>query len=142
MTRQHLPLPVLAAAVLAVEGVAFVTVGSTAMWLHGLRTPIGDLDIVPAPDLPNLCSLRRGLGSIGVPLSLVPPASTLAAVDVVPIESGFGAIDLLCGRGRADYGVLATRSQSFTVADSAVPVASLNDVLYLRRRFKDGPIDE
>ena len=39
---------------LAAEGVRFVVVGSAALWLHGVRVPVGDLDVVPETDEANL----------------------------------------------------------------------------------------
>jgi hypothetical protein len=46
----RLPGPVLAAAVLAAEGVCFLLVGSAALWLHGgLVTPV-DADVVIEPE--------------------------------------------------------------------------------------------
>lgn len=53
------PVPVLAAAVLAAEGVSFLLVGSAALWLHGQPIPVADADIVVEPDLRDLGRLSE-----------------------------------------------------------------------------------
>ena len=137
-----MPSAVLAAAVLAAEGASFLTVGSTALWLHGLPFQPADLDIVPAPNATQLRELRDALASVGVDCRSIPPVTALSLVDVVRLESGLGTIDLLCGRGRAEYAELSTRSRNIAVEDVEVPVAKLADVLRLRNLFKVGPLDE
>jgi hypothetical protein len=47
--RPGYPVPVLAAAILAAEGVSFLLVGSAALWLHGEPIPVADADVVIEP---------------------------------------------------------------------------------------------
>ena len=47
--RPGYPAPVLAAAILAAEGVSFLLVGSAALWLHGEAISVADADLVIEP---------------------------------------------------------------------------------------------
>jgi hypothetical protein len=42
------PVTLLAAAVLAVEGLSFMLAGSSALWLHGEPITVGDTDVEEA----------------------------------------------------------------------------------------------
>lgn len=61
-TATSYPVPVLAAAVLAAEGVSFLLVGSAALWLHGQPIPVADADVVIEPGGQNLRATRVAAG--------------------------------------------------------------------------------
>jgi hypothetical protein len=130
-------LAALAAAVLSVEGVDLVVVGSTALSLHGLPFTPPDADIVPAPDRDNLDHLRLALISMGVDPHRAPSVAALTGADVVRLETGLGPVDLLCARGREDYRRLYGRAATVRAWDAEVLVGCIDDVLDLRRRFKE-----
>lgn len=125
----------LLAAVLAAEGVSFVLVGSAALYLHGDRVPVHDLDAVPEPSEANLAALRAALGVVIV-CGTVPSLRSLAMAETLSARTGYGTLDCLLGRGRRDWDRLRERAQLFPVSGAAVTVARAADARALRRRFK------
>jgi len=128
------PSGVLAAAVLAAEGVSFVLVGSAALWLRGEIGSVGDADVVIEPGEQNLRRLRGALA--GIATGPVPSAGRLAGLAVISVRTAYGKIDCLLERGRLDWARLCSRAGVLPVADAGVLVAASADAWELRRRFR------
>jgi len=130
------PVPVLAAAVLAAEGVSFVLVGSAALWLHGEQIPVADADVVIEPGGQNLRRLGQALAQLACRPQAVPRARAFAVLGSVSVTTSFGRIDCLLERGRTDWERLLPGAVRIPVADASVLVAARAEVWALRRRFK------
>ncbi|MBO0770410.1 MAG: hypothetical protein J2P35_03020 [Actinobacteria bacterium] len=127
----------LAAAVIAAEGVSFVLVGSAALWLHGEPISISDTDLVPEPSEPNLHRLHEALTHMAFWPQAVPPLWRLRLLDIASATTPYGKIDCLLERGRADWERLYRSSVMIPVADAPVRVAARADAWALRRQFKE-----
>jgi hypothetical protein len=128
---------VLSAALLAAEGVRFFVVGSAALWLHGVRVPVGDLDVVPETDEDNLDRLCGAVSQYWYPSRVRPSSRTVAAVDIWPAATFYGRVDVMVERARMEGAVLKAGAGPIWVADVEAMVASLGDVWELRRRFRN-----
>ena len=133
MTR--FPDAVLAAAVLAAEGVSFLLVGSAALWLRGEIVTVGDADAVIEPGDHNIRRLREAFS--GVAIGRLPSMASFLDESMVPVMTGYGKVDCLLERGRQDWDRLRRGAGFLPVADVAVLVASSADAWDLRRRFKE-----
>jgi hypothetical protein len=134
---QHYPAAVLAAAILAAEGVSFVLVGSAALWLHAEPIPVADADVVIEPGEPNLCRLRGALADLALRPREVPRVRNLARLQVAGVTTSYGRVDCLLERGRLDWDQLRRSAVRIPVADAGVLVAARADAWALRRRFKE-----
>jgi hypothetical protein len=132
----HYPAPVLAAAVLAAEGVSFVLVGSAALWLHGQPVPVGDADVVIEPGAQNLLRLGQALDWLALQPRAVPPVRAFPVLPLASVTTSYGRIDCLLERGRIDWERLRQPAVRIPVADAGVLVAARAEILALRRRFK------
>jgi hypothetical protein len=129
--------PLLAAAVLAAGGADFVIVGSAGLRLHGLETPVHDLDVVPAPTDTAVQMLRRAIEAL-VPFDrwpTEPPVRSLPAI--IRTRTSYGLVDVLVERGRVAYQRLLGRSTKIKLLGVELTVASVADIEVLRRRFKE-----
>ena len=131
------PTPVLAAAILAAEGVSFLLVGSAALWLHGEPIPVADADVVIDPGEPNLRRLEAALAEITPRPRAIPRARDFPLLHLVTVGTCYGRIDCLLERGRLDWERLGRSSVVIPVADVGVPVAAQADTWALRRRYKE-----
>ena len=61
-----LPVVVMAAAVLAADGVSLLLVGSAALWLRGEPVTVGDVDVVIESGSENLRRLHAALAGVAV----------------------------------------------------------------------------
>jgi hypothetical protein len=129
------PSGVLAAAVLAAEGVSSLLVGSAALWLRGEVIDVGDADVVIEPGGGNLGRLRDALA--GIATGPVPSAGRLAGGSVMRVMTAYGTVDCLLERGRQDWARLRCGAGLVPVADVPVLVAARADAWDLRRRHKD-----
>lgn len=135
--RPGYPAPVLAAAILAAEGVSFVLVGSAALWLHGEPIPVGDADVVIEPAEENLRRLADALAEFALRQQELPRVRALPWLNVLRVVTSYGIVDCLLERGRLDWQKLCQSAVRIPVADVDVPVAAQADVWALRRRFKE-----
>jgi hypothetical protein len=129
-------VPVLAAAILAAEGVSFLLVGSAALWLHGEPITVGDADVVIEPGEQNLGRLSEVLAQLAIGRRAVPPVRDFPLLDMVSVTTRYGRVDCLLERGRADWERLRQSSVRIPVADAGVLVAARADAWALRRHFK------
>ncbi len=126
----------LAAAILAVEGVSFLLVGSAALWLHGEPIPVADTDVVIEPAEENLRRLGDALARLALRPREVPRVRALPWLDLLSVVTAYGRVDCLLERGRLDWQRLRESTVRIPVADVDVPVAAQADVWALRRQFK------
>ncbi len=126
----------LAAGILAAEGVSFVLVGSAALWLHGEPVPVGDADVVIGPAEENLHRLAGALAEFALRRDEIPRVRALPWLNVLRVVTSYGIVDCLLERGRLDWLQLRQSMVTIPVADVEVPVAAQADVRALRRRFK------
>ena len=131
------PVPVLAAAVLAAEGVSFLLAGSAALWLHGERIAVADADLVIEPGGKNLQHLRDALATVALRPREIPRAPDLPLLGVAGVGTSYGRVDCLLERGRLDWARLRRSAVTIPVADIGVPVAGRVDTWALRRQFKE-----
>jgi hypothetical protein len=134
--RLDYPAPVLAAGILAAEGVSFLLVGSAALWLHGESISVGDADVVVEPGEENLHRLADALAEFAVRPQEVPRMRALPWLNVLRVLTSYGIVDCLLERGRLDWQKLCQSAVRIPVADVDVTVAAQADVWALRRRFK------
>ena len=135
--RPGYPAPVLAAAILAAEGVSFVLVGSAALWLHGEAIPVGDADVVIEPAGENLRRLGDALAGLALRPGEVPRARALSWLTMLGVVTAYGRVDCLLERGRLEWQRLRQSAVRIPVADVDVRVAAQADVWDLRHRFKE-----
>ena len=126
----------LAAAVLAAEGVSFILVGSAALWLRGEEVTVGDADVVIEADEANLDRLHDCLTTLTADPAALPSPRRLALRSIVPVLTSFGKLDLLLEGGRRDWDWLRPGAAFIDVTDAGVLVASAADCWELRRQHK------
>jgi hypothetical protein len=130
------PVGVLAAAILAAEGVSFILVGSAALWLRGEAVTVGDADVVIEPGEANLDRLHDCLKTLAVRPGALPSPRRLALRSIVAVQTSFGKLDLLLEGGRQDWSWLRPGAAFIGVTDVGVLVASAADCWALRRLYK------
>jgi len=131
-----LPVVVLAAAVLAADGMSLLLVGSAALWLRGEPVTVADVDVVIEPGAQILRCLHSALAGVALRRRDVPPPHRLAGLPIVTVATSYGRVDCLLERGRRDWEQLRQGAGPVAVADVNVLVASADDAWALRRRFK------
>jgi hypothetical protein len=129
-------VPVLGAAVLAVEGVSFLLVGSAALWLHGQQIPVADADVVIEPGEQNLDRLREALAQLALRPREIPRVRDFPLLHLVSVTTFYGRVDCLLERGRLDWEQLRRSAVTIPVAAAGVLVTAEADALALRRQFK------
>jgi hypothetical protein len=127
---------VLAAGILAAEGVSFLLVGSAALWLHGEPIPVGDADVVIEPAEENLHRLGDALAEFALRPQEIPRVRVMPWLSVLRVATSYGIVDCLLERGRLGWQRLGRTTVRIPVADIDVRVAAQADVWALRRRFK------
>ena len=123
------------------HGVDFVVIGGIAGAAHGSALATFDLDIVYARDEANLVRLAVALREIGVTLRGAPDDlpfqvddRTLANGPNFTFETDLGSFDILGhADGMRDYESLRAESASQEIAGSTVRVASISDLIAMKR---------
>ena len=131
-----LPVVVLAAAVLAADGVLLL-VGSAALRLRGEPVTVADADVVIEPGAQNVRCLHSALAGVALRRRDVPPPHRLAGLPIVTVATSYGRVDCLLERDRRDWEQLRQGAGPVAVADVNVLVASADDAWALRSRFKE-----
>lgn len=140
------PRPLLRA--LEHHGVDFVVIGGLAGLAQGSSYPTFDLDVAYARDPVNLRRLAAALEEIGVTLRgapsdlpFKPDVPTLSNGANFTFDTAFGSFDILGDiAGVKDYEGLRTRAKVEEIAGVGVRVASLDDLIAMKRaanRVKD-----
>jgi hypothetical protein len=122
-------------------GVDFVVIGGFAAIAHGSVAITRDLDICYSTDPENLEALGRGLVELGARLRGVaegvpftPDGATLKRTQILTLETAEGPLDILADpRGSPGFGTLRERALDVPVAGVVVRVASLEDLLAMKR---------
>ncbi|HEX2161575.1 MAG TPA: hypothetical protein VHF88_07115 [Thermoleophilaceae bacterium] len=131
------------------HGVDFVVVGGVAAALHGSERNTFDLDICPAQDADNLEALGTALTEIDARLRgieeddvpFVPDARSLAGIEILTLSTSLGSLDILVRpHGSPSYAALSRRATRLDVGSSPVLVASLDDLIAMKRQ-SDRPKD-
>lgn len=126
---------------LTARGVDFVVIGGFAAIAHGSPLLTQDLDIVCAPDPVNLEALGGVLVELGARLRgvaddvpFVPDAATLRRAEALTLDTPDGALDVLARPdGAPAYARLRERSERLDLGGIAVAVASLDDLIAMKR---------
>lgn len=126
---------------LAARGVDHVVVGGYAAVLHGSPRITQDLDISYAADQANLDALGRALVDVSARLygveddvPFVPDVRTLARTELLTLQTDLGKLDLMTDpAGGPGYERLRTDAETVDVGDLAVRIASLDDLISMKR---------
>lgn len=126
---------------LASRGVDFVVIGGYAAIAHGSAQQTNDIDICFAQDDANLgvlgqslIDMRARLRGVDEDVPFVPDDRTLRHVQLLTLDTVDGPIDLLAlPEGAPDYSTLRRRADRVEIAGVAVMVASLEDLLSMKR---------
>ena len=133
---------------LTAAGVDFVVIGGIAATMHGSSRDTFDLDICPAQDQANLDTLGRALVKVGAQLRgapadlpFVPDGRTLRGMQILTLDTRFGAIDVLMRPdGSPPYAQLRRRAIRTEIGSASVLIASVDDLIAMKRaagRTKD-----
>lgn len=122
-------------------GVRFVVIGGMAAQAHGSPLITEDLDICFDLDRDNLERLGEVLADLmavrrGMPDGVVAPvdARALRAGDVFTLRTRYGDLDLLARPDPGlDFATLTSRAVQFEYDGLPVPMASLDDVIAMKR---------
>jgi hypothetical protein len=133
--------PIQGLRVLDQYGVRYVVIGGVAGAMHGSPSITQDLDICYERSPDNLERLAEALVSINARLRGAPPdvpfildARTLARGDFFTFSTDVGPLDLLgTPSGTNGYDALARNAIVFELDDLSVPVASLDDLMAMKR---------
>jgi Nucleotidyltransferase of unknown function (DUF6036) len=122
---------------LAEAKIDFVVIGGIAAVANGSAAMTRDLDITYATDEENLDRLRGLLAALdarlrgvtdGVPF--VPDNRTLGHTRILALDTPDGRLDLVA---RPDYAWLRERSWTVAIAGARVHVASLEDLIAMKK---------
>jgi predicted nucleotidyltransferase len=121
------------------RGVDFVVIGGIAAVLHGSARNTFDLDLCFAIDAANLEALGDVLVGLNARLRgvddvpFVPDAATLRRIEVLPLSTDAGDLDVLARpSGAPAFDVLRRRADRFDVGGFAVLVASVDDLIAMK----------
>jgi hypothetical protein len=131
---------------LTAYGVEFVVVGGIAATLYGSDRDTFDLDICPSTDAANLEVLGRALVDVDARLRgveedvpFVPDGRTLARIQILTLDTSFGPLDVLIRPdGSPPYRQLRARAEKLDLGQVAVLVASIDDLLEMKRASNRG----
>jgi predicted nucleotidyltransferase len=122
-------------------GVDFVVIGGIAVILAGYGRATRDLDIAFASDLTNLEALGEVLVGLDAKLRgvdddvpFVADGRTLAGIQLLTLETNLGWLDIhRYVAGVRDYEALRARAKRVRLGSSAVLVASVDDLIAMKR---------
>jgi predicted nucleotidyltransferase len=123
------------------NGVDFVIVGGVAVILQATPRFTKDLDICYSPTQQNLDVLGRVLLALDARLRgidedvpFVPDGRTLRGTQILCLTTSAGALDLLVEPSEGlSYGALRRRAEIMELAGHQVRVASIDDLLAMKR---------
>jgi hypothetical protein len=123
------------------RGVDFVVIGGIAAVLHGSARVTQDLDVQYATDPANLdalggalVALEARLADVGDDLPFVADGRTLRRVSMLTLETCRGRLDVLSAPpGAPPYDELRARAERYDVGGFFVLVASLDDLVRMKR---------
>ena len=120
--------------------VDFVVIGGVAAILHGSARNTFDLDICFASDPGNLealgstlVGLQAQLRGVGDAVPFTPDAGALKRIDVLPLTTTAGDLDVLrVPSGAPRYDVLRSHADRYDVGGFEVRVASVEDLIAMK----------
>jgi hypothetical protein len=123
------------------HGVQYVLIGSLALAAHGYVRATRDIDIVPAPDRPNLERLATALAELQAQLiggELLPEVSlgveSLASGANFPVETRYGRLDVMQDEpGIPEYAQLAAAAFPVDVGDHEILVSGRDHLVAMKR---------
>jgi hypothetical protein len=122
------------------HGVDYVVIGGIAAVLWGSGRNTFDLDVCPAPDAANLDALGKALTAVNARLRdvqddvpFIVDGSTLSGLEILTLSTDAGALDVLMRPGGTKYERLRRRAQRLDVGPFAVLVASIDDLIEMKR---------
>lgn len=126
--------------VLAQHSVDYVIVGGLAVQTHGhVRTTV-DIDVYPGPDPSNLSRLADALNELDAQIlnpgtkGVVIDEKTLPRATLWQFATRHGAIDVLHeAPGAPPYAELRARAMEIQLGDLRLAVASLDDLISMKR---------
>jgi transcriptional regulator with XRE-family HTH domain len=124
---------------LARARVDFVLVGGVAVAVQGYGRATTNLDIAYADDQQNLSRLSDVLVALharmrGDATAIVPDERTLTGRTLLALDTDDGWLGLLAAPpGAPPYATLSGRADRIDLGDVAVPIASLTDLLAMKR---------
>lgn len=126
---------------LSKAAVDYVVVGGVAVVVQAHARFTDDLDICYATDRANLSRLGEVLVELGatlrgidVDVPFVPDGRTLRGTQTLCLNTPFGGLDLLAQpEGAPRYERLRARAEVVEIAGVAVPVASIDDMIAMKR---------
>lgn len=133
--------PLALVARLAEAGVDFVVIGGIAVVAHGHIRTTRDLDITYATEQANLDALGHVLVDLDARLRgvtevvpFIPDGRTLRVAELLTLETSQGALDLLAAPpGAPPYAELKQRAETIDVDGRMVAIASLDDLVAMKR---------
>jgi len=126
---------------LVAGGVDFVVIGGIAAVALGSAQVTRDLDITYSIEHDNLERLGVALGDLDARLRcveaevpFVPDGRTLRRTQILTLDTAEGPLDLLAApSGSPGFRVLRERAETARVAGVSVPIASLDDLIAMKR---------
>lgn len=126
---------------LTARGVDYVLIGGLAAVLHGSAMLTQDVDICFARDEGNLRALAKVLSELGAklrgvgePVPFVADEKTLGRAELLTLDTSAGPLDLVSlPPGAPSYEVLRRRALRLDLGAFAVPVASVEDLIAMKR---------
>jgi hypothetical protein len=126
---------------LADAGVDFVVIGGIAVVAHGHIRTTRDLDITYSTSPKNLEALGRVLVALDARLRgvaelvpFIPDGRTLRGAELLTLETALGSLDLLASPpGAPGYAELKARAQRIELEERDVPIASIDDLVAMKR---------
>ena len=126
---------------LADAGVDFVVIGGIAVVVQGHIRTTRDLDITYATSQDNLDALGRALVALDARLRgvaevvpFVPDGRTLRGAELLTLETTEGSLDLLAAPpGAPPYSKLRSRAERVEIEDRDVLIASIEDLVAMKR---------
>jgi hypothetical protein len=117
-----------------------VVIGGIAMVLHGSARLTRDLDIAFAPDEANLETLGQALlemdarlRDVEAELPFLPDARTLKRVQLLPLATSEGWLDVHRTVAGVSYRSLRRNAERMEIDDFSVLVASQDDLIRMKR---------
>jgi hypothetical protein len=123
------------------HGVDFVVIGGIAATVHGSSRDTFDLDICPSQEPQNLdllgvalTDLKASLRGVQQDVPFTADGRSLRAVEVLTLDTRFGPLDILMRPdGAPPYSRLKNRAVQMNVGGTGVLVASVDDLLEMKR---------
>jgi hypothetical protein len=130
------------------QGVDYVLVGGMAVQTHGSTRMTNDIDLIPAPDPPNLARLASALNALDARVlnpgheDVKIDARMLPRATIWQLATPHGDIDVLHDApGAAPYEELRERAMVISLDTAKVPVVGRDDLIRMKLA-RGRPVDK